>query len=182
MAAPAQHPIVSESEQTSSQRNQHLMTASRERIPAMSSGSQTITIKVDEADKSGGESSSDEQYVAGTLRLQGGDAKPARKVKWRESVIDNEGMDKKKSNLCCIYHKPYSFDDSDSSDYSTSDEDDPNVPNRYERKPKYKKRANGKGGRKRHSHQHYNGHVHHPECDGNCLETASSGANPSSSS
>lgn len=40
-------------------------------------------------------------------------------VKWTENTIDNEHMNKRKSNCCCIYKKPkVNFDD------SSSDSDD----------------------------------------------------------
>ena len=45
-----------------------------------------------------------------------------KKVTWHESVIDNEHMNKRKSNKCCIFHKNqecYS-----SSEEDTSDSDD----------------------------------------------------------
>ncbi|TPX33867.1 hypothetical protein SmJEL517_g03378 [Synchytrium microbalum] len=147
-------------------------TAMRERAPA--AGSQTMTIT--------NEQEGDHQHevaIAGMLHLQGGgDQRSDRKVKWRTGVVDNEGMGKKTSKSCCIYHKPYSFDDSDSSDYSTSDEDSPNVPNRYERQPKYRNAPNnsssGNGGasgskstrKKKHSH-HRHDH-YHESCDGHC--------------
>ncbi|KAK3304506.1 phosphatase inhibitor-domain-containing protein [Chaetomium strumarium] len=61
------------------------------------------------------------------LRLRGARAPSSRKVKWREDVIDNEGLNKKKSKVCCIYHRPRdvdeSSDESSSSDSSDSDSD-----------------------------------------------------------
>ena len=40
-----------------------------------------------------------------------------RGVKWDESTaIDNEHMGKKSSKVCCIYHKPRAYDESDSED------------------------------------------------------------------
>ena len=41
---------------------------------------------------------------------------------WDADVIDNEGCGKKKSKICCIYHKPRAFDESSSE--SSSDESD----------------------------------------------------------
>jgi hypothetical protein len=42
-----------------------------------------------------------------------------KKVKWSEDTIDNEHMGKKKSNICCIYHKASVSESShDSSDMS----------------------------------------------------------------
>ena len=32
-----------------------------------------------------------------------------KKVTWHESVIDNEHMNKRKSNKCCIFHKAYNI-------------------------------------------------------------------------
>ena len=47
---------------------------------------------------------------------------PKKKVTWHESVIDNEHMNKRKSNICCIFHKKQDFSDS-SCDEETSDSD-----------------------------------------------------------
>ena len=60
-----------------------------------------------------------------TLRLR---AEPgeSRRIRWAEDVVDNEGMGKKSSKVCCIYHKPREPGDSDSdtdSDSSDSDND-----------------------------------------------------------
>jgi len=59
------------------------------------------------------------------LNLQGGGVlrkkKQGQKVVWKEDVIDNEGCGKKKSKICCIYHKPRKFDES--SDESSDDSD-----------------------------------------------------------
>ena len=82
-----------------------------------SSGSQTIT-----------------QSANPTLRLRGQHAPPsqpsapsgsrnARRIQWDESVIDNEGMGKKSSKVCCIYHKPHEPGDSESDSESPSDSD-----------------------------------------------------------
>lgn len=37
-------------------------------------------------------------------------------VKWDNSAVDNEHMNKKSSKVCCIYHKPKEFGESDSED------------------------------------------------------------------
>lgn len=48
-------------------------------------------------------------------------------MQWREDVVDNEGLGRKKSKVCCIYYRPKavdeSSDDSSSSDSSSSDSD-----------------------------------------------------------
>ncbi|KAJ5808930.1 hypothetical protein N7474_010199 [Penicillium riverlandense] len=75
--------------------------------------------------------------VSGTLRLRGEDASstsaepsPARHIRWSEDVVDNEGMGKKSSKVCCIYHKSRpvgeSSSESESSDSSSSDSDSDN--------------------------------------------------------
>ncbi|EHA17713.1 hypothetical protein ASPNIDRAFT_38674 [Aspergillus niger ATCC 1015] len=74
---------------------------------------------------------------ATTLRLRGADEPAAnrlelnegnsRRIRWSEDVIDNEGMGKKSSKVCCIYHKSRPIGDSssesESSDSSTSNSD-----------------------------------------------------------
>jgi len=52
-----------------------------------------------------------------------------KKVTWHESVIDNEHMNKRKSNKCCIFHKAYNitgifyeYRDSDSDSDSSDNE------------------------------------------------------------
>lgn len=48
------------------------------------------------------------------------------RVKWTQDTINNEYMNKKSSKLCCIYHKPKKFgeSDSDESDSDNSGSDD----------------------------------------------------------
>eukprot|EP00533_Pseudo-nitzschia_delicatissima_P015302 CAMPEP_0197274380 /NCGR_PEP_ID=MMETSP1432-20130617/12596_1 /TAXON_ID=44447 /ORGANISM="Pseudo-nitzschia delicatissima, Strain UNC1205" /LENGTH=138 /DNA_ID=CAMNT_0042740165 /DNA_START=136 /DNA_END=552 /DNA_ORIENTATION=+ len=45
-------------------------------------------------------------------------------VRWDESVVDNEGMGRKSSKRCCIFHKPRAFGESstDTSDYDSGNE------------------------------------------------------------
>lgn len=80
------------------------------------------------------------QPVVGVLKLRGDRPVRRQKVGWTEGTIDNEGLGKKKSKsmsltpladlwrvayigaVCCIYHKPKTFDES--SDESSSDESD----------------------------------------------------------
>ncbi|KZT23269.1 hypothetical protein NEOLEDRAFT_1136574 [Neolentinus lepideus HHB14362 ss-1] len=60
--------------------------------------------------------------AVGTLRLRGGPRRQRERVRWTDDVVDNEHMGKKKSKICCIYHKPRKFDES-SSEESSSDSD-----------------------------------------------------------
>ncbi len=55
-----------------------------------------------------------------TLRLQ---VMQRPSVSWGEDVIDNEGLGKKTSKRCCIWHKKKKFAESDSEE-SSSEEDD----------------------------------------------------------
>jgi len=43
-------------------------------------------------------------------------------VQWTEDVVDNEGAGRKKSKICCIYHKPRAFDESSDESDSSGDE------------------------------------------------------------
>ncbi|PYI04841.1 type 1 phosphatases regulator ypi1 [Aspergillus sclerotiicarbonarius CBS 121057] len=75
--------------------------------------------------------------VSTTLRLRAGNApstrainqdeSTSRHIRWSEDVIDNEGMGKKSSKVCCIYHKNRPIGDSssesESSDSSSPDSD-----------------------------------------------------------
>ncbi|KAF8477557.1 phosphatase inhibitor-domain-containing protein [Kalaharituber pfeilii] len=64
----------------------------------------------------------------GTLRLRGGPV-VRRTVTWSEEVIDNEELGRKKSKVCCIYHRAREFgesSDESSSDNSSSDDDSDN--------------------------------------------------------
>ncbi len=60
-----------------------------------------------------------------------------KKVTWSEDTVDNEHLNKKKSNICCIYHKPkLNPDDPDTSSCSSCDEKGLNAyerPNHYNR-------------------------------------------------
>jgi len=87
-------------------------------------GSRTLTITNNPTrEENHGDEQGDEPeggQIIGTLHLR-----PTRltgpRVAWDEDVIDNEGFGKKKSKICCIYHKPRRFDESSSSDESDSD-------------------------------------------------------------
>ncbi|WWC70121.1 uncharacterized protein I206_104068 [Kwoniella pini CBS 10737] len=73
--------------------------------------------------EAGPSTSPPEQPPAGVLKLRGGPLKKQRVV-WTDETVDNEGMGKKKSKICCIYHKPKAFDESsDESSCSSSDEE-----------------------------------------------------------
>jgi len=89
-----------------------------------------------------------------TLRLR---AEPidSQRVRWAEDVVDNEGMGKKSSKVCCIYHKPHEPGESGSeSDSSSSAEDSDSEPDLS--------RARKAGGKKPRGRRH--GHDHDGDC------------------
>jgi protein phosphatase 1 regulatory subunit 11 len=47
---------------------------------------------------------------------------PRRRIQWAEDVVDNEGLGRKSSKVCCIYHKTREIGESSSEDDSSSDE------------------------------------------------------------
>ncbi|KJR83899.1 type 1 protein phosphatase-activating protein YPI1 [Sporothrix schenckii 1099-18] len=64
-----------------------------------------------------------QQSSPAILRLQGTSSRDSQNVQWAEGVVDNEGMNRKKSKVCCIYHRPRAVDES-SDDSSSSSESD----------------------------------------------------------
>nr|OQO30693.1 hypothetical protein B0A51_01968 [Rachicladosporium sp. CCFEE 5018] len=63
-----------------------------------------------------------------TLRLRA-PAVERRGISWAEDVVDNEGMGRKSSKVCCIYHGPHEHgDESSGSDSSSSDGDEDDEP------------------------------------------------------
>ncbi|KAH7107950.1 type 1 phosphatases regulator YPI1 [Auriculariales sp. MPI-PUGE-AT-0066] len=70
----------------------------------------------------------------GVLRLRGAPARTTPRVQWTEDVVDNEGIGRKSSKICCIYHKPRRFDES--SDESGC-ESDGSADSRTGRTPKH---------------------------------------------
>ncbi|KAK7191078.1 hypothetical protein DPSP01_007751 [Paraphaeosphaeria sporulosa] len=100
------------------------------------------------------------QAASGTLRLR---AEPVeqRHIQWAEDVVDNEGMGKKSSKVCCIYHKPREVGESsdESSSDSSSDSDSDSEPDNGEARPAGgRKGGNGRRGRKSHNHDHDHDH------------------------
>jgi len=90
-------------------------------------GSRTATVAPERP--AAGASSTNEEHedpVAprqGVLRLHGG-PRSRPQVAWTEDVVDNEGAGRKKSKICCIYHKPRAFDESSSESSDPSSDED----------------------------------------------------------
>ncbi|KAF9037641.1 phosphatase inhibitor-domain-containing protein [Panaeolus papilionaceus] len=101
------------------------------RAPNASDGSRTITITprdTEEIGEGAGPSGSGETAqgaIVGTIRVKATKKKPGngQRVAWDEGVVDNEGCGRKKSKICCIYHKPRAFDESSSEESDSSDDD-----------------------------------------------------------
>lgn len=73
----------------------------------------------------------------------------ARRIQWAEDVVDNEGMGKKKSKVCCIYHAPKGIDESSDESSSDSDSDSDSADDGAAR-PSRRRRG--------HDHDHDHGH------------------------
>ncbi|KAG4303189.1 hypothetical protein PCANB_000474 [Pneumocystis canis] len=63
--------------------------------------------------------SDQDNEIRGIIRLRG--VPSERRVRFDETAIDNEGMGKKKSKICCIYHKPREYDESSTDTDTSSD-------------------------------------------------------------
>ncbi|OAW00115.1 hypothetical protein PTTG_05953 [Puccinia triticina 1-1 BBBD Race 1] len=96
---------------------------------AAARGSLTMVIDQDSSSSSGpqNENHANNPNTAPTLILRAGPLQDSQlprqpRVQWQENVVDNEGLGRKKSKVCCIYNKPKAFDESsDESDHSDSD-------------------------------------------------------------
>jgi len=98
----------------------------RPHTSAPADGSRTITLRDSQPrpeDDTGPGLSAGESTTVGALRLRGAQRRTRQSVVWGEDVVDNEGCGKKKSKICCIYHKPRRFDESSSESESGSDAD-----------------------------------------------------------
>ncbi|OAX42710.1 hypothetical protein K503DRAFT_710081 [Rhizopogon vinicolor AM-OR11-026] len=85
-------------------------------------GSRTITLH-DSQPRPEDDVGPSSDSIVGALRLRGEPRRTRQRVAWDEDVIDNEGCGKKKSKICCIYHKPRPFDESSSEEESSSASD-----------------------------------------------------------
>ncbi|ORZ32474.1 phosphatase inhibitor-domain-containing protein [Catenaria anguillulae PL171] len=122
--------------------------------PTPSHGSRTMVIHATasrEAPPASGDDGSAVEPIIGILsltgaRMQGGTGR----IQWDESVVDNEGMGKKSSKICCIFRKQRNWDesDSDSSEFSSSDDDSDDDSDSGQ--------GNG-GGKGQHDHSHDHG-------------------------
>ncbi|OCB91962.1 hypothetical protein A7U60_g731 [Sanghuangporus baumii] len=121
---------------------------------APSGGSRTIVLRDSQPRED------EEETTVGVLQLRATSrtrtqGRPPR-VTWTEDVVDNEHMGKKKTKICCIFHKQKRYDESSSSD-SDSDSDSDSSDSGSDGGAK-------RGGRlrngRRHSHPHPHDHNH----------------------
>lgn len=94
----------------------------------------------------------------------GNGTKRRRQIQWAESVIDNEGLGRKKSKVCCIYHKPRavgessSEEDSSDSDSSSGDSDGARPVGGRKGRKKGHKHDHGDGDDCNHDYDNEDGH------------------------
>mmetsp|Transcript_7358 Transcript_7358/g.14645 ORF Transcript_7358/g.14645 Transcript_7358/m.14645 type:complete len:168 (+) Transcript_7358:181-684(+) len=81
-----------------------------------------------------------------------------KRVTWDEDVVNNEHMNRKKSNKCCIYHKPKAFDESDSESGGDSDHEEDEFRKRHPQFAGRKPVSDPNKPKRRHGHCH--GHCH----------------------
>mmetsp|Transcript_8474 Transcript_8474/g.9866 ORF Transcript_8474/g.9866 Transcript_8474/m.9866 type:complete len:150 (+) Transcript_8474:83-532(+) len=105
--------------------------------------SATMTMTTDESNAE----SNNEEVLRLTLR-----SRP--NVTWDENVVDNEGLGRKSSKRCCIFHKQRAFGESstDSSDYDSGDNDS-------NKKPMARKKKGGIGTDKKKTPDHLRFHA-----------------------
>ncbi|KAK6083589.1 protein phosphatase inhibitor [Seiridium cupressi] len=96
------------------------------------------------------------------LRLRGAHTSSGPRVQWAETVVDNEGLGRKSSKVCCIYHAPRAVGES-SSESSSDDSDDSSSDSDSDSDPRRVGRAGGAG----HGHDdHDEGCSHHGSHNG----------------
>ncbi|KAF8166173.1 phosphatase inhibitor-domain-containing protein [Pholiota molesta] len=109
-------------------------------------GSRTMTITSTSAPPR-----ADTGDAVGALRLRP-PQRGGNRVAWDEDVVDNEGAGRKKSKICCIYHKPKRYDESSDESSDSEGEDHPHPHPHPHNHP-----------HPHHQHQHPHQHPHaHP--------------------
>ncbi|KAK2753945.1 Type 1 phosphatases regulator ypi1 [Arachnomyces sp. PD_36] len=117
--------------------------------------------------------------LTGTLRLRGEHLptqqdsteqgpSSSRRIRWAEDVVDNEGLGRKSSKVCCIFHKSRpageSSSESDSEPSSSSDESDSDIDTgearASNRQPLRHRQRQGRCPERDHDHEHVHDHEH----------------------
>ncbi|EKV15006.1 Type 1 phosphatases regulator ypi1 [Penicillium digitatum] len=140
------HPMASSSFQTTTESSQDISTP---HIP-------TLRLRAEEAPTDTSEATSS-----------------SRRIRWSEDVVDNEGMGKKSSKVCCIYHKarPVGESSSEESSSSSSESDSESEDDRCTSRVNRARHTNShNGGREPHGeHEHEHEHASHDD-EGCCSE------------
>ncbi|KAF8518228.1 phosphatase inhibitor-domain-containing protein [Gautieria morchelliformis] len=130
-----------------------LSAQTRPNASAPGDGSRTITVHdVQPIPEANSDDPVEPSLPNGTLRLRGGPRGRPR-VAWDEQVVDNENCGRKKSKICCIYHKPKEFDESSSESSSSESDSDSSdgrararhSPNRHHHHRRHPTHPNGLG-------------------------------------
>ncbi|KAJ9614625.1 Type 1 phosphatases regulator ypi1 [Cladophialophora chaetospira] len=121
-ASPVQRPTVNSTRNTlrPSGRTHLAPGQTVSRRAAAGSATQTITPE----DTASSRSVSPDPLVLrlrGAHDASGSNTTSRRRIQWAEDVIDNEGLGRKSSKVCCIYHKTRAFGESSSEEDSSSD-------------------------------------------------------------
>ena len=87
---------------------------------------------------------------------EGSGTRRRRRIQWAEDVIDNEGLGRKKSKVCCIFHKNKPVGESSSEEDSSSSDDSDASPSDDDgaARPAGGGRGRRKGRRQEHNHKH----------------------------
>ncbi|GAA5917730.1 hypothetical protein JCM6882_009365 [Rhodosporidiobolus microsporus] len=146
-----------------------MATAFRPQPTPAAHGSRTMTATCTPAPEAGpstggGEAgpSGEGERVVGVLRLRGRGPQGQR-VQWTDETVDNEGLGRKKSKICCIYHKPKAFDESsdESSGSDSGADSDSSAGSIDSRSSAAARRRNRRAAR--HHHHHHDGPCEHGE-------------------
>ncbi|OAP55363.1 hypothetical protein AYL99_10336 [Fonsecaea erecta] len=155
----------------------HLAPALHAASPARRATSGSATQTVTPVDSASSRSASPEPLI---LRLRGAhDAALAgsstntsrgrrRQITWAEDVVDNEGLGRKSSKVCCIYHKPREFGESSSEDDSSSDSSSDSDSDAGGSDSPDDGGARMSGNRRGRKHDHRHGHPHDHDHDDGC--------------
>ncbi|KAJ5589514.1 hypothetical protein N7537_012192 [Penicillium hordei] len=86
----------------------------------------------------------------------------SRRIRWSEDVVDNEGMGKKSSKVCCIYHKarPVGESSSEESSSSSSESDSESEDDRRTARVNQARHTHSHNGRDPHGERE---HASHPD-------------------
>ncbi|TVY83811.1 Type 1 phosphatases regulator [Lachnellula suecica] len=96
-------------------------------------------------------------HLRGATREEGaeGSTRSRPRIQWAEDVVDNEGLGRKKSKVCCIYHAPKGIDESSDESSSDSSSDESDSGDDGAARP-----SKGRGERHTHGHGHDHDHNH----------------------